>query len=312
MTNVSHVTSFTLKGFVELQKHKYLFFAITLNEYILIVICNSVLISIICLNKVLHEPMYIFLCALCVNALYGTIAFYPKLLIDLLSDEQVISYEACIIQIFIHYSYAMSEFSLLTVMAFDRYISICKPLQYNSIMTVSFVKALLFTAWCLPIFMASILIALTTRLTLCGSVLERICCDNWSVVKLSCQDTSVNNVIGLLLLIITVFPPLFFIIYTYIQIISICVKNSREYRSKAFKTCVPHVVAFINFSINVLFEIIHSRLQTTVPHIIKILMSIEYLVIPPVLNPIIYGLKLQEIWKRLGTVMCVKRISQSK
>ncbi|XP_058887034.1 olfactory receptor 1468-like [Acipenser ruthenus] len=221
MENVSKVASFTLTGLMEINNYKYVYFAITLVGYLLIICFNCILISIIYLNKSLHEPMYIFLCALLVNALYGTSAFYPKLLTDLLFDVHLISYAGCLLQIFVLFTYAASEFTILTVMAYDRYVSICKPLHYHSIMTPSSVKIMLFLAWLFPVCLIGVIVILTSRLTLCGTKLEKFYCDNWSVVKLSCVDTTVNNAVGFLVLIIVVFPPLGFIVYSYIQILKI-------------------------------------------------------------------------------------------
>ncbi|XP_058886529.1 olfactory receptor 52K1-like [Acipenser ruthenus] len=309
MENVSKVASFTLTGLMEINNYKYVYFAITLVGYLLIICFNCILISIIYLNKSLHEPMYIFLCALLVNALYGTSAFYPKLLTDLLSDVHLISYTGCLLQIFVLFTYAASEFTILTVMAYDRYVSICKPLHYHSIMTPSSVKIMLFLAWLFPVCLIGVIVILTSRLTLCGTKLEKCYCDNWSVVKLSCVDTTVNNAVGFLVLIIVVFPPLGFIVYSYIQILKICLRSSKEYRIKALNTCMPHLLTVVNYSINVLFEIIISRLHTGVPQIIRILMSVEYLVIPPLCNPIIYGLKLQEIRKRVKQMLFIRKVS---
>ncbi|XP_036393553.1 olfactory receptor 51I2-like [Megalops cyprinoides] len=306
MENVSNMAYLTLSGYVELNKYRYVFFTVTLILYILIICSNTVLISLIYAHKSLHEPMYIFIAALFVNALFGTSALYPKLLNDFLSDTQVISYPACTVQAFVVYAYATAEFTLLSTMAYDRYISICKPLQYATIMKMSTVKKLLFFAWIVPAFEISIMTMLTNRLTLCKFQLNRVYCDNYSIVKLSCEDTTVNNIYGIFVLIIAVFPALFFIVFSYIKILVICHTSSKETRKKALQTCLPHLLVFINFSINSVFEIVHHRLQSNVPHIIRMVMSVEFLVIPPLFNPVIYGLKLQEIGKRLRKLFCFK------
>ncbi|XP_066555215.1 olfactory receptor 6N1-like [Amia ocellicauda] len=258
MDNVSHGTYFTLDGHVEMQKYRYVYFAVTLTLYLLIIGFNSILISIVCCSKKLHEPMYVFLCALFCNTLFGTSAFYPKLLQDFLSDTQLISYSGCIVQAFVIYTYAASEFTLLSVMAYDRYVAICKPLQYNTIVTPSSVTKLLLFAWILPVCETSVMLSLTSRLTLFDYRLNRVYCDNYSIVKLSCENTAVNNIYGLFALIITVFPALFFIIFSYVRILHICLNSSEEYRRKALQTCLPHIVIFINFSVNSVFEIIHN------------------------------------------------------
>ncbi|XP_036393554.1 olfactory receptor 51E1-like [Megalops cyprinoides] len=306
MENVSDVPYLTLSGYVELPKYRYVLFIISLILYIFIVCSNTVLISLIYAHKSLHEPMYIFLAALFLNALFGTSAFYPKLLNDFFSDSQVISYPACAVQAFAIYTYGAAEFTLLSVMAYDRYVSICKPLQYATIMKISTVKKFLFFAWIFPACEIGVMLILTNRLTLCKFQLNRLYCDNYSIVKLSCEDTTVNNIYGIFVLIIAVFPALFFIVFSYIKILVICHRSSKETRKKALQTCLPHLLVFINFSINSVFEIVHHRLQSNIPHIIRMVMSVEFLVIPPLFNPVIYGLKLQEISNRLRKLFCFK------
>ncbi|KAI5615897.1 olfactory receptor 1D2, partial [Silurus asotus] len=129
---------------------RYFYFVMVFMLYLLIISCNVLVIFVIQTNKHLHEPMYIFIAALLCNTLFGVTALYPKLLIDLMSNTQVISFESCIFQSFCIYTYAASEFTLLTAMAYDRYVSICKPLQYATIVKMSTVKKLLFCCWFVP------------------------------------------------------------------------------------------------------------------------------------------------------------------
>ncbi|XP_036421347.1 olfactory receptor 6N2-like [Colossoma macropomum] len=294
----TNVTYLSLEGHVELEKYRYVYFIICLTVYILIIFCNTVVISVIYKSKHLHEPMYIFIAALLCNSLFGTAALYPKLLTDFLSEKQIISLEACLFQAFCIYTYGTSEFTLLSAMAYDRYVSICKPLQYATLVKMSTVKKILFVCWFVPSCEIGISIILTYR-QLCKFKLNRIYCNNYSIAKLSCGDISAMNSYGLFILSIAVFPPVFFIIYSYIRIIDVCLKNSKEFRRKALQTCFPHLFIFISFSITGCFEVINSRLEGNVPHLFAMIMSVENLVISPLLNPIIYGLKLQEIWNQI-------------
>ncbi|XP_062845023.1 putative gustatory receptor clone PTE03 [Trichomycterus rosablanca] len=308
-----NVTYFSLVGHVELEKFRYLYFIITLTVYILIVCFNVSVIFIIFTNKRLHEPMYIFIAALLCNAVIGSTVLYPKLLSDLLSEKQTVSYQFCLLQAFVAYWYSASEFTLLSAMAYDRYVSICKPLQYSTIIKMSTVTKLIFLSWFLPCCEMCTGVILTLRLDLCKSKLNRIYCDNYSVVKLSCRETTVNNLFGLFIFSIAVFPPVIFIIFSYIRILTVCLRNSKVFRRKALQTCLPHLIIVINFSINASFEIINNRLESNqIPHIIEMILSIELLLIPPLFNPIIYGLKLQEIFnsiKRLISIQNRARVS---
>ncbi|XP_058234163.1 olfactory receptor 6N2-like [Hemibagrus wyckioides] len=302
-----NATYFTLEGHVDLEHYKYVYFIFTLIIYIMIICFNTAIILIIQTNKHLHEPMYIFIAALLCNALFGATAFYPKLLTDLLSEKQIVYYEGCLVQAFCIYTYGESEFTLLSAMAYDRYVSICKPLHYATIIKTSTVRKLIFLSWFLPCCEVGISVILTSRLQLCKYKLNRIYCDNFSIVKLSCGEISMNNSWGLFIFSIAVFPPVIFIIYSYIRILAVCLNNSKDFRKKALQTCLPHLFIFINFSVNACFEIINNRLESKqIPHIIAMILSVIPFVIPPLINPIIYGLKLQEIFN------CFRRLMSSK
>ncbi|XP_053531319.1 olfactory receptor 6N2-like [Ictalurus punctatus] len=308
LMNYSDVMYLTLEGHVELEKYRYFYFVMVLTLYMLIISCNGLVIFVIFTNKHLHEPMYIFIAALLCNALFGTAALYPKLLTDFLSEIQVVSFESCIFQSFCIYTYGTSEFTLLSAMAYDRYVSICKPLQYATIVKMSTVKKLLFCCWFLPCCEVGITAILTYQRKLCKFKLNRIYCNNSSMIRLGCGDVSVSNLYGLFALSIAVFPPLIFVFFSYIRILSVCLKNSKDFRTKALQTCFPHLLILISFSITTCFEIINTRLEENMPHIASMIMSVENLIIPPLLNPIIYGLKLKEIFNRIKKMVWKNKI----
>ncbi|XP_027011397.1 olfactory receptor 52Z1-like [Tachysurus fulvidraco] len=295
----TNATYLHLVGHVELDKYRYIYFLLSLFVYLLIICCNVLVIFVICTNKQLHEPMYIFVAALLLNALLGVTAFYPKLLTDFLSESQIISFDACVFQAYWIYTYFMSEFTLLSAMAYDRYMSICKPLHYTTLVKMSTVKKLLFLCWFVPCCENTVGMILIYKLKICRFKLDRVYCNNFAIVKLSCGDISVNNLYGLFLLSISVFPPLFFVFFSYVQILSVCLRNSKDFRRKALQTCLPHLLIFTSFTVTSCFEVINSRLEGKMPHVITMIMSVENLVIPPLLNPIIYGLKLQDIFNRI-------------
>ncbi|XP_017571729.1 olfactory receptor 6N2-like [Pygocentrus nattereri] len=298
-----NVTYLSLEGHVQLEKYRYFYFLISLIVYILIICCNAVIISVIYRNKPLHEPMYIFIAALLCNSLFGTTAFYPKLLTDFLSETQIISHGACLFQAFCIYTYVATEFTLLSAMAYDRYVSICKPLQYATLIKMSTVKKILFFCWFVPSCEIGISIILTYQ-QLCKFKLNRIYCNNYSVAKLNCGDITAMSTYGLIALGVNVFLPVIFIIYSYVRILEVCLKNSKDFRRKALQTCLPHLIIFTSFSVTACFEVINTRLEGNVPHVFAMIMSVENLVIPPLINPIIYGLKLQEIFNRIKKMIC--------
>ncbi|XP_066529938.1 olfactory receptor 52J3-like [Hoplias malabaricus] len=299
MDHFTNITYLTLDGHIELQKYRYLYFVIMLSIFLMIICCNTVVLSVIYTNTCLHEPMYIFIAALLLNSLFGSTALFPKLLSDFLSEKQMASFQACTFQAFCIYTYAVSEFTLLSAMAYDRYVSICKPLQYSTLVKISTVKKLLFLCWFLPSLGNGVGIMLTYRLQLCKLTMHRVYCDNFSIVKLSCGDITMNNVYGFFILSIAVCPPVIFIIFTYVRILDICLKNSKDFRRKALQTCFPHLFIFICYTITSCFEVINNRFEENVPHIFAMIMSVENIVIPPLINPIIYGLKMNEILIRI-------------
>ncbi|KAM4608716.1 olfactory receptor 6N1-like [Polymixia lowei] len=145
-----NVMYITLEGHVDVLKYGYLYFVLMFIIFILIICCNSFVVYIICIHRSLHEPMYILIAALLMNSVFISTTIYPKLLIDFLSVKQVISYPFCVFQAFIYYSFGASEFLLLTAMSFDRYVSICKPLRYPTLMRITTIRIVLVSSWLLP------------------------------------------------------------------------------------------------------------------------------------------------------------------
>nr|XP_006008291.1 PREDICTED: olfactory receptor 56A4-like [Latimeria chalumnae] len=257
---------------------------------------NIVLIAVILLEESLHEPMYIFLCNLSVNELLGSYSILPHLMAHLLSETNTVSYTGCFVQIFFFQVYGGMELITLTVMAYDRYVAICNPLRYSTIMTKAKVYKVLIFAWLYVFFVTLIVIALYLRLPLCSSTIEKLYCNNISIMKLSCIESSVNNIFGLILLVIDVGVPLIIIIYSYIQILKVCLKISKEAQAKAFHTCGTHLLTFFSFVIGALFVLIGNRVNSkTVPVFVSVLLSLECLIIPPLINPIIYGIRTEKI-----------------
>ncbi|XP_031150965.1 olfactory receptor 6N2-like [Sander lucioperca] len=303
MDNELNVTYITFDGHVEVHKYRYLYFVIMFTAYILIICSNSTIVGIIVINKALHEPMYIFIAALLINSLLFSTAIYPKLLIDFLSEKQIISYSACLFQWFIYYTLGVSEFFLLAVMAYDRYVSICKPLQYPTIMRKTTVNMFLILAWILPACQVSVLILLSANRTLCNFILKGIIC-NSTVQKLHCVSSTVLNIYGLIGFVSVLPFSLLFILLTYTRILIIIYRSSREVRRKAAQTCLPHLLVLINFSCLSGYDVLLPRLETDFPKTVRLLMSLQVILYHPLFNPIIYGLKMKEIYKHLKGLFC--------
>ncbi|XP_068429100.1 olfactory receptor 4B13-like [Clinocottus analis] len=300
MHNVSHVSFFFLSGLNETVNYRVVLFSFTLLCYCFVVLVNVALIVTIILDKNMHEPMYILLCTFCINGLYGTTGFYPKILWDLLSPVHVISYSGCLVQALVMYLFACSDLSILTVMAYDRYVAICRPLQYHSAMSKQRVLLLVCFSWLTPFCIVGTNIILTYRLKLCSPYIERLFCVNWVIVKLACfpADTIVNNIVSYITIIIYVFHGLL-IVWSYMYVLKTCV-NSLENRAKFMQTCVPHLTSLLIFLVAILFDIMHIRYGSrNLPQTLNNFIAVEYLVIPPIMNPLVYGFKLTKIRNRI-------------
>ncbi|XP_031588192.2 olfactory receptor 10J5-like [Oreochromis aureus] len=297
MTNFTEDSYFILDAYFDAGPTKYLFFLLLLSLYSLIICANVLLIVVICVNRSLHEPMYMFLCSLFVNELYGSTGLFPLLLLQILSDVHTVSAPLCFLQIFCVYSYGSVEFYNLAIMSYDRYLAICCPLQYNTRMTSNTVSVLIAVSWIYALLLVAVTVSLSSPLQLCGNIINKVYCDNYAIVKLACSDTTLNNIYGLISTAFTIFVPLTLIFFTYMRILKVCFSGSKQTRQKAVSTCTPHLASLLNFSFGACFEVLQSRFNmNTVPNILRILISLYWLICQPLFNPVLYGLKMSKIY----------------
>uniref|UniRef100_UPI0037E8B48E olfactory receptor 11A1-like n=1 Tax=Semicossyphus pulcher TaxID=241346 RepID=UPI0037E8B48E len=295
MINSTQVSYFTLGAYFDIGTFEYVSFVVIMSLYMLIVLANLLLIVVICRNRSLHEPMYLFLCSLCVSELYGSTGLFPLLLVQILSDVHTVPAPLCFLQIFCVYSYANVEFCNLAVMSYDRYLAICFPLQYNTLMTSDKVAVLIALTWLYPFLAITVLISLSASLTLCGNIINKVYCNNYSIVKLACFNTTVNNMYGMAYTFATICVVIF-ILYTYTKILQVCFCGSKQTRQKAVSTCTPHLASLLNFSFGAFFEIVSSRFDMKhVPYMCRVFLSLYWLTCQPLFNPVLYGLNLTKI-----------------
>nr|ABC43415.1 odorant receptor [Tetraodon nigroviridis] len=268
-------------------------------SYMIILFCNLVLISVIALNKSLHQPMYLILLNLPVNDLIGSSALFLQVLRELLTKSRTMHYSSCVTQAFFIHIYAGGTVFILTAMAYDRYIAICNPLKYNTIMTHAHVFRIITCLWLTNLAILSVLFFLLLRLPRCRSELTHPYCDNPSLLALMCADVTVNHIYGLFTVAITQVVANVIIMYTYLQILVACFRSKHpDTKSKALQTCATHLIVFLLLECLGLFTIISYRLKDISPHFGKF-MGMSTLIFPPTLNPIIYGLKTKEIREKL-------------
>uniref|UniRef100_A0A8C5D6T3 G-protein coupled receptors family 1 profile domain-containing protein n=1 Tax=Gadus morhua TaxID=8049 RepID=A0A8C5D6T3_GADMO len=273
MTNVSElgVTTFTMASFSGMESLNSVYFCLFFFLYIVIIVENTSLIGLIVLQKSLHEPMYLLVCNLAANGLYGSTALLPAMLKHILSRSHQVTLSSCLLQVFTVHTYAIVEFTILAAMSYDRYVAICRPLHYHTAMPLSKVYKIITLTWLLPFV--------------------RLYCLNYSLVRLSCSDTGYMNIVGIVSVFLYTVPQIVLIFYTYGHILKICVFSSRESQSKALRTCTPHLLTLVNYAIGCFFEIAQSRFELS--HLTfesRSFMSLYFLIFPPILNPAIYGM----------------------
>ncbi|XP_035241439.1 olfactory receptor 52L1-like [Anguilla anguilla] len=296
MENRSVVTSFILKAYTEMEDHRYVYFTGFLLLFILMLLINIILITIIYIETSLHEPMYFLLCNLAVNGIYGTISLLPSVLGNLMSHTYEISLTACLLQIFCLHTYGAVEFNSLAVMGYDRYVAICHPLHYHQLMSHRKVCILIVLCWIYPSIVFGIYFILTAQLIYCDSIMEKVYCASFALVRLSCFDVSFLSRVGFVVLFSVTVPQLLMILFSYAQILRICLSASKESQAKAVQTCTPHLLAVINYAVGGFFEIISSRFNMShVPYKVRMFMTLYFLIFPPVFNPLIYGISIQAI-----------------
>ncbi|XP_029980192.1 olfactory receptor 6N2-like [Sphaeramia orbicularis] len=296
-----NVTYITLGGHVKVEEYGYVYFFIMFTVYVLIICSNSIIVYIIWIHKNLHEPMYVFIAALSLNSLLFSAGIYPKLLIDFLSEKQVIAYSACLFQFFLFYTLGGSDSLLLAAMAYDRYVSICKPLRYPTIMRKSTVCMFLSLAWLLPPAEVAVAVVLSANRKLCSFTLTGIFCNN-SVYKLQCVASKTISIYGLIVMLNLTLLPMFFILFTYAKIFMITYQSGREVRKKATETCLPHLLVLFAFSCLIAYDVIIARLKFNFSKTVRLIMTLQVVLYSPLFNPIIYGLKMKEITKHLKSL----------
>ncbi|KAK6486595.1 olfactory receptor 52N5-like [Huso huso] len=292
----ANVTStLTLGGFKLMPAGRYAAFVLGTLLYCIIVFCNLMILIAIALEKRLHEPMYVLLFNLPINDLMGATALLPKLLADTLTDSETITHPGCVMQAFFIHFYAAGSLLILTAMAYDRYVAICCPLRYNAILTSSNVIKIIILVWVLDFILIGVLIVMGLRLQRCRSSISNAYCDNPSLMRLVCADTSINNIYGLFITGLIQGLSLLAMIFTYFQILLTCLMNKQsDAKSKAIQTCATHLIVYIILCTSGIFQILSYRFEQISPYFRKTV-GVAVILYPPVFNPIIYGLKTKEI-----------------
>ncbi|XP_026229319.1 olfactory receptor 1-like [Anabas testudineus] len=297
MLNATFVrpASFFLNGLSNIPHAKY-YYVFLCFIYIMTVLGNGLLLSIIYLVKTLRTAKYMIVFNLALTDLCGSTALIPKVLDTFLFDRRYIVYEACLSYMFFVWFFAFVQSWTLVTMAYDRFIAICFPLRYHRIVTKTAIAAMLLFVWVLSLSVVACMTGLIDRLSFCGSlVIQSFYCDHGPLYRLACNDTSLNYIMAYVIFIIIICVPLVLIAFTYVCIaIALSRIASGVERLKALKTCTSHLILVAIFflpllgtNLAVLTSYIHPNariLNSTLAH-----------TIPSLLNPIIYSLKTEEV-----------------
>ncbi|XP_004437026.2 PREDICTED: olfactory receptor 4B1-like [Ceratotherium simum simum] len=292
MASTNNVTELILTGLFQTPQVQRVCFVVFLPVYLATLAGNGLIIVTVSISKSLHSPMYFFLSYLSLVEISYSSTIVPKFITDLLAKIKTISLEGCVAQIFFFHFFGVTETFLLTVMAYDRYVAICKPLHYTTIMSQP-VCHLLVAASCLGgVIHSMIQILVTVQLPFCGpNVIDHYFCDLHPLFKIACADTSVEGVIVLANSGLLSIFSLLLLVSSYIVILVNLRNYSAEGRCKALSTCASHIMVVILFFGPATF--LYMRPSSTLTE--DKLVAVFYTVITPMLNPIIYTLRNAEV-----------------
>ncbi|XP_075433835.1 olfactory receptor-like protein OLF1 [Ascaphus truei] len=305
--NYTAVTEFLLVGFHLVHTIKILVFILFLLIYIVIITGNTLVIVLVSTCHHLQSPMYFFLSHLSSSEMVFTTSIVPKMLQVIASEGATISIPGCILQHYFLTASGITECFLLTVMSYDRYLAICNPLHYPTIMDLKLRLHLVIWSWVLGGTMAILVTAtLIRKLQFCDrKIIDHFFCDLAPILELSCSDASTVQMIVSVLSMPIILIPFMFIIATYVSIILTIQRiKSNTGRQKAFSTCSSHL-AVAGTYYGTLMTLYMTPSKGYLLKANKVL-SLLYTVVTPMLNPIIYSLKNQEIKTALWTFIYSK------
>ncbi|NP_667177.2 olfactory receptor 1247 [Mus musculus] len=297
MGETNNVTEFVLLGLTQDPTGQKALFVMFLLMYIVTIVGNLLIVGTVIASPSLNSPMYFFLAFLSLmDAVYST-AILPKLLKDLVCDKKTISFTACLVQLFVEHLFGGAEVFLLVVMAYDRYVAICKPLHYLTVMNQQVCISLLVVAWVGGFAHALVQVLSVYKLPFCGpNVIDHFGCDMYPLLALVCTDTYfigltvvANN--GAMCMVVFVL-----LLFSYGIILSSLKTHSQEGRRKALSTCSSHIMVVVLFFVPCIF--MYVRPVSNFP--IDKSISVFYTAITPMLNPLIYTLRNSEIKNSMG------------
>ncbi|NXD05072.1 O14J1 protein, partial [Certhia familiaris] len=296
MSNSSSISHFLLLALADTRQLQLLHFCLFLGISLAALLGNGLIISAVACGHHLHTPMFFFLLHLALTDLGSICTTVPKAMHNFLWDTRDISYTGCAAQIFFFSFFISSEYFFLTIMCYDRYVSICKPLHYGTLLGSRACAHMAAAAWANAFLNALLHTANTFSLPLChGNALGQFFCEIPQILKLSCSKSYLRE-LGLLgVSLCLVFGCFVFMVFSYVQIFRAVLRIPSEQgqRHKAFSTCLPHLAVLSLFISTVIFAYL-KPLSISSPSL-DLALSVLYSVVPPSLNPLIYSLRNHEL-----------------
>ncbi|XP_032867715.2 olfactory receptor 14A16-like [Tyto alba] len=295
MLNNRSITHFLLLAFADRRELQLLHFWLFLGIYLAALLGNGLIITAIACDHHLHTPMYFFLLNLSLLDLGSISTTLPKAMANALWDTRDISYVGCVAQVFLFVFLLPSEYVILTVMAYDRYVAICQPLHYGTLLGSRACVHMAAAAWGTGMLYSLLHTANTFSLPLCqGNSLDHFFCEIPQILKLSCSDSYLREV-GLLVVSVCLgFGCFVFIVLSYVQIFRAMLRiPSEQGRHKAFSTCLPHLAVVSLFVSTSFFAYLKPPSISSTS--LDLLVSFLYSVVPPAVNPLIYSMRNQGI-----------------
>ncbi|XP_053215989.1 olfactory receptor 14A16-like [Podarcis raffonei] len=302
--NVTVMENFQLLGFLGDRERQILQSLIISAMYLAILMGNILIIILIAVNRHLHTPMYFFLLNLSILDLGSTSTIIPKSLSNSIMNIRLISYSQCVAQVFFFVFFVSSDLLLHTVMAYDRYVAICHPLHYASVMKWSSCIQMAGGTLMCCLLNAALHTGTVFSMPFCSNVIHQFFCEIPRLLKISCSDSYLNEIWALLFSTAICLGCFVFIVMSYVQIFTAVFRMpSMANRQKAFSTCIPHIT--VVFCI-LLFTSVFTYLMPTSnsPYHLDEVLAVLYTVVPPLMNPIIYSMRNKDVktalWKLLS------------
>ncbi|XP_019062179.1 olfactory receptor 8G1 isoform X2 [Fukomys damarensis] len=293
--NDSTVTEFVLAGLTEKPELQLLLFLLFLGIYVLTVVGNLGMITLISLSSHLHTPMYYLLSSLSFIDLCHSTVITPKMLVNFVTEKNIISYPECITQLYFFIVFAIAECHMLAAMAYDRYVAICSPLLYNVTMSSQVCCWLIAGVYSMGLVGATAHTGCMLRVDFCkADVINHYSCDLFPLLELSCSSTFINELVVLCLSAFNIILPTLTILTSYVLIIASILRiRSTEGRSKAFSTCSSHISAVAVFFGSLAFVYLQPSSVRSMDQ--GKVSSVFYTTVVPMLNPLIYSLKNKDV-----------------